>query len=122
MKTPKSEMTTILLAALFGVIGFLGIGHLYVGRIRRGLVLLIGAWALAVASFVCFAVWSMSHMVIPPPGYPKIEVPAYFIAFLALGIILLLGIFFLWIWQIFDARAACTKYNGQTSPPGSNSL
>ena len=88
----KSEKIAMVLAALLGAIGFLGIGHLYIGRIRRGLILLIGAWALASTSFFCFVVWSMSHMVIPPPGYPKAEVPTYSFVFFAIGVVLLLGL------------------------------
>jgi len=97
MQRLKSEKIAMLLAALLGAVGFLGIGHLYVGRIRRGLILLVGAWALASISFFCFVVSAMSTMVIPPPGYPKVEIPAYHSAFFAAGFVLSLGLFALWI-------------------------
>jgi len=54
-------------------------------------------------------------MVIPPPGYPEVEVPTYASVALVIGVVLLFGIGALWIWQIFDARAACQKYNWQIS-------
>ena len=111
MKTLKNEKVAILLAVLPGAVGFLGIGHFYVGRFRRGLVFLVGAWALASISFFCFVAWSMSGMVIPPPGYPKVEVPTYSLAFFAAGLVLSIGLFALWIWQIFDAKGVCRNYN-----------
>ncbi len=79
------------------------------------LIMLVGAWALASTSFFCFVIWSMSNMVIPPPGYPKVEVPAYSLVFGVVGVVLLLGLVALWIWQIFDAKAACRNYNKQVS-------
>ena len=115
MQRIKSEKIAILLAALPGAIGFLGIGHLYIGRIRRGLILLMGAWGLAGTGILCFVIWSMSSMVIPPPGYPKVEVPTYYLAFFAVGFVSFLGLVGLWIWQIFDARTMCQNHNRQVS-------
>ncbi len=115
MASPKNEKITVLLAVLPGVIGFLGIGHLYVGRIRRGFILLISAWGLVSTSVFCFIAYLMSHMVIPPPGQPIPEVPAYVLVFLVIGFVLFLGAVALWIWQIFDARAVCRSYNKQVS-------
>jgi len=111
----KSQKIAMLLATLPGAVGFLGIGHLYIGRIRRGLILLMGAWGLAGTSLFCFIASAMSTMVIPPPGYPKVEVPAYSLVFGVVGVVLLLGLVALWIWQIFDAKAACRNYNKQVS-------
>lgn len=115
MQHLKSQKTAILLAALLGVVGFLGIGHFYLGRLRRGIILLIGAWGLAGTGAFCLVAWTMCYMVIPPPGYPKVEVPTYSLVFFAIGVILLLGLVALWIWQIFDAKAACQNYNKQVS-------
>ena len=115
MQRLKSQKIAMLLATLPGAVGFLGIGHLYIGRIRRGLILLMGAWGLAGTSLFCFIASAMSTMVIPPPGYPKVEVPAYSLVFGVVGVVLLLGLVALWIWQIFDAKAACRNYNKQVS-------
>ena len=115
IRPPKSKKIAILLAALPGIIGFLGIGHLYTGRIRRGLILLIGAWCLAGTSTFCYIVWAMSQMVIPPPGYPRVEPPASSLVFLATSIVLFFGLVGLWIWQIFNAKAVCQNYNKQAS-------
>ena len=111
----KDGRIAVLLAALLGAIGFLGIGHLYVGRIRRGLILLMGAWGIAGISLFCFIASAMSTMAIPPPGYPKVEVPTYSLVFSAIGVVLFLGLVALWIWQIFDAKTVCRNYNRQMS-------
>jgi len=117
MQRLKSERIAIILAALLGAVGFLGIGHFYVRKIRRGFILLVGAWILTGASVLLFAAWSMSHMVIPPPGYPKVDPPNYTLIFLAISVALLLGLVALWIWQIFDAKAKCQNYNRPASCP-----
>jgi len=57
----------------------------------------------------------MSQMVIPPPGYPEVGAPGYSIIFLAIGLALLIGTAALWIWQTFDAKAACQNYNAKAS-------
>ncbi len=113
MQRLKSEKIAILLAALIGAVGFLGIGHFYTGRIRRGFILLMGAWGLAGTSLLCFIAWSMSQMVIPPLGQPMGEVPTYSLAFFAIGFVLFFGLVALWIWQIFDAKTVCRNYNKQ---------
>lgn len=113
MQHLKSQKMAIIYAALLGAVGFLGIGHIYVSRIRRGLILLIGGWGLACVSLFCFIACSMSAMVVPPPGYSKAEVPTYSSVFFAVGVVLLLGLITLWIWQIFDAKTVCRNYNRQ---------
>jgi hypothetical protein len=114
---PKSESISLLLGILPGLIGFLGIGHFYAGRIRRGLILLIGGWVLAGVSLFCFIAASMSTLVIPPSGQPPEELPAYFFIFCSISIILSLGGLALWIWQIINARTVCRQYNNQIIEP-----
>ena len=107
----KKEYLAVILAVLLGAIGFLGTGHFYAGRVRRGIILIIIGWLVIGAGFILLAFWSMSGMVIPPPGYPRVEPPAIAPAFLIAAIVLFLGFGGLWIWQIVDARAACRAYN-----------
>jgi hypothetical protein len=109
----KKEYLAIILAILLGAVGFLGTGHFYLGRIRRGLILLIGGWGLIGVGLLCLIIWSMSGMVIPPPGYPEIEPPAISLVFLLVSIVLFLGFGGLWVWQIFNARTACRDRNQQ---------
>ncbi|MBA7651158.1 hypothetical protein ES703_58973 [subsurface metagenome] len=115
MASIRNEKIAMILAVLPGVFGFLGIGHFYIGRIRRGVILLIGAWGLITASVLCFVAWSMSQMIIPPPGQPVGEPPAYAAVFLIASFVLFFGCIALWIWQIFDARAVCRTHNSKLS-------
>jgi TM2 domain-containing membrane protein YozV len=113
--SPKSEKIAMLLAALLGIVGFLGIGHLYVGKIRQGINLLVGAWVVAGASIFCFTVWSSYQVVHPLPGYSRALPPAYSLILFVFSCVLFLGVIALWIWQIFDAKAVCQNYNKQIS-------
>jgi len=42
----KNESTTLFLALVFGLFGFLGIGHIYIGKTGNGIILLIVGWIL----------------------------------------------------------------------------
>jgi len=63
----KSEGTTLILTIILGIFGFGGIGHIYLGNITRGIVILIvGIILLLVAVFtfgiglivlIPFAIW-----------------------------------------------------------------
>ena len=81
----KSESTTLLLAILPGLICILGIGHLYLGVIGRGVGILIAAIVMLI-------------------------VGALTIGF-GIGIIILILVIPLFIWQIIDARKLCRQYN-----------
>jgi TM2 domain-containing membrane protein YozV len=63
----KSEGTTLILTIILGIFGFGGIGHIYLGNITRGIVILIvGIVLLVIAVFsmgigliilIPFAIW-----------------------------------------------------------------
>lgn len=90
----KSEGVAIVLAVLVGILGFYGVGHMYVGRIRRGLVILFLDWVISISGIVLM----LMYETLGTGG-------------IVLGIILLTGSFALWIWQIFDARNVCREHN-----------
>ena len=81
----KSESTTLLLSILLGLFGLSGIGHLYLGMIGRGVVILIGGIALGVVGVLTL--------------------------FFGIGWILLIAYIPLFIWQIIDSRNMCRQYN-----------
>jgi len=81
----KSEGTALILAIVLGLFGLSGIGHIYVGRIGRGVGILIGNWVLLGIGGATL--------------------------FFLIGIPILIGAFVLFIWQIIDARNLCRKYN-----------
>jgi len=85
----KNEGTAFLLAIIFGILGLPGVGHIYIGKIKRGIgfiLLMIPVGALA-------AVGMIFH-------------PFFFISFL--GIIVWLVVF---IWQLKEVKKLCTRYN-----------
>jgi hypothetical protein len=81
----KSESTTLLLSILLGLFGLSGIGHLYLGMIGRGVVILIGGIVLGVVGVVTLM--------------------------FVVGWFLLIAYIPLFIWQIIDARKLCRQYN-----------
>jgi len=88
----KSEGTTLVLAIVCGLIIFQGIGQMYVGKIGRGIGVLILGLFLVVIGLA--TVW------------------------FGVGAIFLIGYFILFIWQIFDARKLCREYNDYVSRNG----
>ncbi len=88
----KSADTATILAAVLGIFGLCGIGHMYAGRVGKGVGLLIGTIILFIIGFatVMFGV----------------------------GAIFLIGGFILYIWHIFDARNLCRQYNDFLSRNG----
>ena len=49
----KRQKIVILLAALPGIVGFIGIAHLFIRRTSRGLILLIAGWGIIGISVFC---------------------------------------------------------------------
>ena len=52
----KSEGTTLILTIVLGIFGLGGIGHIYLGNITRGIVILIVGIILLLASAVTFGI------------------------------------------------------------------
>ncbi len=91
----KDKAATLLLAILLGLIGFYGMGHIYLGRVARGIFLLLGGLLLRIIGFVCYVI------IFP------------------VGSVLLLGSIALFIWQIFDASNLVDRYNKVVQETGS---
>ena len=81
----KSESTTLLLAILPGLICIFGVGHLYLGMIGRGVVILIAGFVLLIVGIATAA--------------------------FGIGIVILILAIPLFIWQIIDSRKLCRQYN-----------
>ena len=97
----KSEGTTLILAIILGLLGLNGIGHLYVGKIARGVGHLIGSIVLFYAglSIIVFGLLLMGW---------SAEADGSIVGF---GVVLLILHFAMFIWQIIDARKYCRIYN-----------
>jgi len=92
----KSETITLLLAIILGLCGLQGIGHIYVGRVGRGIGILIG-------SIILFSI-SIALIVT--------------IVGAVIGIPLIIGFVVLFFWQILDARKLCREYNDELDAIG----
>lgn len=89
----KSEGTTLVLSIVLGLLGINGVGHLYVGKIGKGVWILIGSIVLFIIGIVT----------------------VYF----GVGIVLLIIYFVVFIWQIIDSRKLCQEYNEHVRKTGS---
>jgi len=87
----KNPGTTALIATIGGLFGFLGLGHIYLGEVRRGLLLMIIGWILEIGGIALTKIFLFSTLI----GVTIIGA--------VIGIPMLLIYFVLWIWQIFDA-------------------
>lgn len=97
----KSPGVAAVLALVLGIIGLMGIGHIYVGRIGRGIVLLV------VGIILGFLTWGSFVL-----GFLTFGLG--FIGAIIFGIILLI----LWIWQIFNAYGLAKQFNKAVQETG----
>ena len=95
----KSIVITTILAIIMG-----GVGHIYVGRIKRGIVILlidlVSGAIFSIAQYLSMPQDMMNHSMTTDMPYFGVYVAA------------LIGIIIFFIWQIIDARKECRKYNG----------
>ena len=82
----KSPGTAALIAFIGGIFGLPGIGHIYVGKVGKGIGILITGIILAVL--------------------------LVFMTMVSVILLLIFGIIYLifWIWQIFNARKQAKKF------------
>ena len=94
----KSVALTTILAILVP-----GVGHIYVGKIKSGVVILvIGVVSYLILSFV-------ADLLTPDGDLTQLLEKDISIAFVILGLVVGLLAFF--VWQIVNARKECRKYN-----------
>ncbi len=93
----KDETLTLVLSIVVGLFGLSGIGHMYVGKIGKGVGILIGEillWIIGIALTI-----TLFGAII--------------------GVPLMIAAFVLFIWQIIDARKLCRQYNDHLRRTGS---
>jgi TM2 domain-containing membrane protein YozV len=83
----KSPGTSALIAFIGGIFGLPGIGHIYVGKVGRGIGILLLGLVLYILTIVFVFVF--------PP----------------IALIFSIGYLILFIWQIFSARNLAKKFN-----------
>jgi TM2 domain-containing membrane protein YozV len=97
----KNPGIAALLAAILGIWGLMGIGHIYVGKIAKGVVFLIVGIILAGLVWVSFALGFLTL------GFG-------FIFTLIFAVILVI----LWIYQIVDAYNLAKMFNREVQSTG----
>lgn len=122
----KSEGTSLVLSLLFGSLGFLGIGHRYVGTIGKSLGLLYAGWTLLFLSLLGYIPMVAAAIVksINPESQsyysymqPMITVSNSLglansiILYMVLLVVVPIAYLILFIWQILDARKETRKFN-----------
>lgn len=127
MNKYKSEGTTLVLSLLFGLFGFMGFGHRYVGHIAKSLALLYAGWVLLIFSSLYF--WNIvlsylnflsnrnSGMYGNPPWFGMtnqfdfVQQAIGNVPLLLISTAALVAYFALYIWQIWDARQVTREFN-----------
>jgi hypothetical protein len=122
----KSEGTALVLSLLFGLFGFVGLGHRYIGHVTKSLAILYLGWTLLLLPFLSGILASYSTMILPqslgsnllPFSLANVLVNGlnldYFwvpILMYSMVIVGSIGYFVLYIWQIFDSRNVTRRFN-----------
>ncbi|HYL67274.1 MAG TPA: hypothetical protein VEU72_09040 [Nitrosopumilaceae archaeon] len=94
--TYKSEVTTLVLAVVLGLVSLQGIGHIYIGKIARGTGILVLSLLLSTLG--------VSYLI----GIKTSVLSFTSIYFLPA---LVVGYFVLYVFQILDGRKLCVVYN-----------
>ena len=105
----KSEGLTLVLSIVVGLMGIMGVGHIYIGRVRRGVIILIIGIASWSAFFIPFAILGVLGELGELEKDPSD--PAIIIGMIAGMVVVGIGVLILFIWQIINSRKLCREYN-----------
>jgi len=100
----KSKRKTRVLSVVVGFFGVMGLGHIYLGRLRRGILILI----IVPLSWVMIMI---SYMIL---GLTEPEEQVLIDGVLVIGQIslaVMMGHIVLFIWQIRNSGKLCKEYN-----------
>lgn len=106
MKNYKGEGTTLVLSIVVGLMGLMGVGHIYLGRVRRGIIILIVGLLIWTIVFIPMIMLGMLSEV-EEDDFDMTAMIGLMGGFMIVGIAALA----LFIWQIFNARKLCKEYN-----------
>jgi len=102
----KSEGMTLVLSIIVGLMGIMGVGHIYLGRVRRGVFILIIGIVSWSAFFIPFAILGVLGELEEEPSDPAI-----IIGMIGGLLVVGLGVLIFFIWQILNSRKLCREYN-----------
>jgi TM2 domain-containing membrane protein YozV len=111
----KSPGTTALIAFLGGLFALPGIGHIYIGRVRRGIIILVIGLVLYILAIIpVILMISFQEFLSTQNEYSSDvirDVPGVWLQIISLMIVFGVGYIVMFIWQIFDARKLARKFN-----------
>jgi len=110
IKRYKSEGITLVLSIVVGLLGIMGVGHIYLGRVRRGVIILIIGiigWGGLFVPFVMLGMFSE----LEEGSIDETAVTEMLAGFGVVVIVGGIGMFVLFIWQILNSRKLCKQYN-----------
>ena len=96
----KDEAITLILAIFFGLAGFNGLGHIYVGKILKGVGIMFG-------NLILFIMMIATMLVVV---IEKADLSLTIIR-IVLFIIFTAAFLTVFVWQVFNARESCKVYN-----------
>jgi len=100
----KSKGKTTLLSVLLGLLGIMGLGHIYLRRFRRGILILIIVPLCWVMIMILFIILGLTE--------PEENVMMSGVGVLGqISVAIMLGSIVLFFWQIRDSRKLCKEYN-----------
>jgi len=105
--TPKNKRNATVLAIVLGIVGIGGIGHLYIRQTARGLGILLSM----ITIFLLSVAVELSFIQYLPIIDIAWNIPEFFTFIGLISIFLFAVNTIIFIWQIFDVRKLCKKYN-----------
>ena len=105
----KSPGTAALIAFIGGIFALPGIGHIYVGKVGRGIgILILGLILYALSVATIFSVGFLASLEQPnsAPEYASAGIGA-----IAMMLVFSIAYIVLFIWQIFNSRKLAKKFN-----------
>jgi len=106
IKRYKSEGITLVLSIVVGLLGIMGVGHIYLGRIRRGVIILIVGIIIWSGLFVPVVILGMLGEL----EEDSVDPTAMIAMFGGFAVAIIAGLV-LFIWQILNSRKLCKEYN-----------
>jgi TM2 domain-containing membrane protein YozV len=103
----KEPFLALLLSFLLA-----GLGQIYVGKVMRGIFIILGFAAFSVGSILLF--YGLNWVIMDSSG-PFGRMGAFFLIYIIAGIVM----FIVWIWQLVDAYNLAERYNEQMFRTGS---
>ncbi len=118
----KSPGTAALIAFIGGIFGLQGVGHIYVGKIGKGIGILIAGIIIGALLVITIMMRIMGPMMEMGPMMgimgPMIMMDSSQMSLIILPFVIGIAYFVLWIWQIFNAGKLARKFNESVRATG----